>query len=198
LKIQQLINDHLTSQGVKTLLDNPISIYDRDNFRKELEKASLNTKELKLRNHLKYTIRVGIDKDPDFFKPLADRLEELLNSVKENRISQLKLLEEFHLIQDEIINRTKAAEKLGLVTEREIALNNTLKTICDSKSVRVTKQIFTELEGELGIIGWKDKSTVKKDMENKVVKILAETIVRSEARKRAKEIIDLIVKNTNA
>ena len=88
MKIQQLIDEHLTSHGVKSLLNEPISLYDRDKFRKEMEKASLSTKELKMRNNLKHTIQVGIDKDPDFFKPLAERLEKLLELKKVERISQ--------------------------------------------------------------------------------------------------------------
>lgn len=198
LKIQQLIDEHLTSHGVKSLLNEPISLYDRDKFRKEMEKASLSTKELKMRNNLKHTIQVGIDKDPDFFKPLAERLEKLLELKKIERISQLKLLDEYHQMQDDIINRKKKAEDLGLVTESEIALNNTLKTIFDSKSVDMTKLIFNEIEGELGIIGWTEKGTVKKDMENKIVKLLVEKMERADARVKSKEIVELIRKNTNA
>ncbi|HEY3390984.1 MAG TPA: hypothetical protein VGK38_15500, partial [Prolixibacteraceae bacterium] len=114
------------------------------------------------------------------------------------RITQLLLLDEFHHIQDEIINRKKEAENLGLVSEREIVLNNTLKTIYDSKSVEMTRMIFAEIDGELGIIDWTTKGTVKKDMGNKIVKMLVDKLDRPIARAKGKEIVELICKNTNA
>jgi type I restriction enzyme R subunit len=198
LKIQQLINDHLTSTGVFSLLTEPISIYDRENFRKELEKASVATKELKMQNNLKHTIKVSIDKDPDFFKPLAERLEKVLELRRLQRITQLELFDHFHNIQDEIINRKNEAEKSGLLTESEIVVNNSMKLIFDGKSIEKTKLIFTEISGELGIVDWVNKTSVQKDIENKITKILAEKIDRTEARKKAKELVDLIKKNTNA
>jgi type I restriction enzyme R subunit len=101
-------------------------------------------------------------------------------------------------MQDDIINRKKIAEDLGLTTESEIAINNTLKTIFDSNSVDMTKLIFNEIEGELGIIGWTEKGTVKKDMENKIVKLLVEKMDRADARVKSKEIVEIIRKNTYA
>ncbi len=86
--LQSLINTHLKATGVENLLEEPISIIDKDKFKAEIMNASPNTKELKMRNNLKHTIKVGMDKSPDFYKPLAQRLEELLEQRKENRITQ--------------------------------------------------------------------------------------------------------------
>ena len=64
--------------------------------------ASPATKELKMRNNLKHTIKVGIDKNPDFYKPLAQRLDELLKQ-KESQELLLKDLDDQTEIFDEIL-----------------------------------------------------------------------------------------------
>ena len=69
--LQEMIDEHLKSNGVENLLNEPISIIDKDKFKEEIQNASPTTKELKMRNNLKHTIKVGLDKNPDFFKPLA-------------------------------------------------------------------------------------------------------------------------------
>lgn len=81
LMLQVLINKHLIAEGVENLLAEPVSIIDRDKFRADILNASPATKELKMRNQLKYTIKVGMDRNPDFFKPLAQRLDNLLASI---------------------------------------------------------------------------------------------------------------------
>jgi type I restriction enzyme R subunit len=75
--LQGMIDAHLYTQGVINMLAEPISIIDQDKFKEEILNASSATKELKIRNNLKHTIKVGLDKNPDFYKPLAQRLEEL-------------------------------------------------------------------------------------------------------------------------
>src|SRR5690606_37608140 len=98
--LQELIDAHLKSQGVQNLLEEPVSILEREKFRDEIRNALPATRELKMRNNLKYIIKVGLDKSPDFYRPLAERLEELLKEREEERISQNQLLIEFDKIQD--------------------------------------------------------------------------------------------------
>jgi type I restriction enzyme, R subunit len=70
--IQELIDQHLTSSGFQNLLAKPDAITDSERFNQEMILASPATRELKMMNHLKYTIKIGIDINPKFFKPLAD------------------------------------------------------------------------------------------------------------------------------
>lgn len=197
--LQGLIDEHLKSEGVENLLLEPISIIDKEKFKEEIMNASPATKELKMRNNLKHTIKVGIDKNPDFYKPLAQRLDELLKLKKDERITQLELLKAYADIQDEIIDQQKEGEEKGFKTERERAVYDSMKVLFKEDAEDATKTIFDLIKGELNIVGWQAKGQVKKDIENKVRRFLTTAkIERSEAKAKAKEMVDVLIKNKDA
>lgn len=199
LMLQQLINDHLQAQGVENLLAEPVSIIDKDKFKKEIMNASPATKELKMRNQLKHTIKVGLDRNPDFFKPLAERLEQLLKDYEEKRITQTQLLLAFTNLQDDLVNENKEGNEHGFTTERQVAVYNTMKTLFDGEAAGTTSELFAIIEGELSIDNWHNKDQVQLDMVRKITPILQRKLsTRSEARGKAVELVEVIKKNKHA
>lgn len=196
--LQAMIDEHLKSMGVENLLSEPISIIDKDKFKEEILNASPATKELKMKNNLKHVIRVGLDKNPAFFKPLAQRLEDLLQARKEDRLSQRELLLAFTNLQDEIIEADQADSEKGFDTPRKRAVFNTMKVFFGDGAEDATLTIFDLLKGELEIIGWETKGRVLNDMESKVRRFLTTTMERSKAKEAAKDLVTLIKKNKDA
>jgi type I restriction enzyme R subunit len=196
--LQAMIDEHIKSNGVENLLAEPISIIDKDQFKKEIMDASSATKELKMRNNLKHTIKVGLDKNPDFYKPLAQRLDELLKQKEAQRIDEAQLLIAYSSIQDEIINEQKEGEQKGFKTERERAVYNSMKLIFDEDAEDATKTLFDLLKGELDIVDWQGKGQVQKEIENKIMRFLKTKLEREEAKFKAKEMVDVLIKNKDA
>lgn len=197
--LQSIIDEHLKAEGVENLLAEPISIIDKDRFREEIMNASPATKELKMRNNLKHTIKVGLDKNPDFYKPLAQRLDELLKLKAEQRITQLELLKAYTEIQGEIIDQQKEGEQKGFITERERAVYDSMKVVFGEDAEDATKTIFDLIKGELDIVGWQRKGQVKKDIENKIRRYLTTAkIERENAKLKAKEMVEVLIKNKDA
>jgi type I restriction enzyme R subunit len=196
--LQAMIDEHIKSNGVENLLAEPISIIDKDQFKKEIMDASSATKELKMRNNLKHTIKVGLDKNPDFYKPLAQRLDELLKQKEAQRIDEAQLLIAYSSIQDEIINEQKEGEQKGFKTERERAVYNSMKLIFDEDAEDATKTLFDQLKGELDIVDWQGKGQVLKEIENKIMRFLKDNLVREDAKLKAKEMVDVLIKNKDA
>lgn len=196
--LQAMIDEHLTSNGVESLLAEPISIIDKDKFKQEIMNASPATKELKMRNNLKHTIKVGIDKNPDFYKPLAQRLDELLKQKESQRIDEAQLLIAYTSLQDEIIEEQKEGEQKGFTTERERAVYNSMKLVFGADAEDATKTLFDLLKGELNIVGWQAKGQVQKDIENKIMRFLKTKLERDEAKAKAKEMVDVLIKNKDA
>lgn len=196
--LQAMIDEHLTSNGIVSLLSEPISIIDKDKFKEEIMNASPATKELKMRNNLKHTIKVGIDKNPDFYKPLAQRLDELLKQKEAQRIDEAQLLLAYATIQDEIIEEQKEGEQKGFTTERERAVYNSMKLIFGEDAEDATKTLFDLLKGELNIIGWQEKGQVQKEIENKIMRFLKTKLEREDAKAKAKEMVDVLIKNKDA
>lgn len=195
-KIQALIDEHVKSEGVENLLEEPVSVIDKDKFKQDMIEASATTKELKMRNNLKHTIKVGLDKNPDFYKPLAQRLEDLIKARDDNRITQLELLKAYSEIQEVIINENKEGREKGFTRESDIAVFYTMKALYGDKAESITKEIFEQIQGELNIVEWQQKGMVKKDMENKIAKVLKEHMKNADARQKAKEVVELIRVNS--
>lgn len=193
--LQAMIDEHLKSNGVHSLLAEPISIIDKDKFKEEIMNASPATKELKMRNNLKHVIKVGLDKNPDFYKPLAQRLDELLKQKEAQRIDEAQLLIAYTALQDEIIDEQKEGEQKGFVTERQRAVYNSMKTLFDGTAEDATKTLFDLIQGELSIVAWENKGQVQKDIENKIIRFLSTKLERSEAKAKAREMVDILKKN---
>ncbi len=79
-----------------------------------------------------------------------------------------------------------------------IVVFNTMKTIFDTMADDATRNIYKAIEGEMNIVGWEDKGMVRKEMENKIIKVLQPKMERSNARQKAKELVELIAKNKHA
>ncbi len=197
--LQGLIDAHLRSEGIESLLHKPISIIDKDKFKEEIMNASPATKELKMRNNLIHVIKVGLDKNPDFYKPLAERLEALLKEREDDRITQINLLKAFADIQDVIVNEHREGAAKGFVTERQIAVYNTMKTIYGEEDAEAaTNSLFDSIDGELGIVGWEGKGLVLHEMEKKIISILKDKVDRPAAKVKAKELIEVLKRNKDA
>jgi type I restriction enzyme, R subunit len=196
--LQVLIDEHLKSQGIENLLKEPVSIIDRDKFREETKNAAPATRELKMRNNLKHIIKVGLDKNPDFYKPLAERLEEILKLDRDKRITQMELLKVYADIQDDIVNHQNEGEEKGFTTERQRAVYDSMKLVFDGDAEDATRTLFDLIKGELGIVGWESKSMVQKDMEVKLSRFLKTKMDRSAAKVKAQELIDVIKRNRDA
>ena len=151
-----------------------------------------------MRNNLKHIIKVGIDKNPDFFKPLAQRLEELLKQREEDRITQVALLKAFADIQDEIIAEQKEGTEKGFTTERQRAVYNSMKIIFSADAEDATNTLFDLIKGELNIVGWEEKGMVLKDIENKLVRFLKTKMERADAKAKAQELVLVIRRNKDA
>ncbi len=195
-KLQQLINEHLRAKGITSLLDEPVSIIDVDKFQEEIDNTkNPKSRELKRTNRLKHRIKVKLDDNPDFYQPLADKLEELIKARREERISQLELFEGFDMIQQEMINKNNEAKALGFKSEREFAVYKTLETLIGGDAVGSAANLFTAIEDELSIAGWSNKNQVMKSMRVKIKGVLRGKIDVKELQKMTTSLLELIKRN---
>ncbi|ANQ51578.1 type I restriction endonuclease subunit R [Flammeovirga sp. MY04] len=195
-KLKALIDEHLHASGVKDLLEEPVSIMDQEKFKQELDGTlSPESKAKKIANRARHVIKVGMNNNPDFYKPLGELLEELIKQQEENRISQLEL---FQKIQEQVIdkieNKDNEANNLGL-NHQEFAVYSTLGTQLGEDAVEVTKEIFEVIQPELGIVDWQNKFAVLKDIEKKIRKVLRGKMEKEVYKEMLPVLVDLIKKN---
>jgi type I restriction enzyme R subunit len=195
-KLQALINEHLRATGIKSLLEEPISVIDREAFEDEIRNTfSDKSKELKMTHRLKHTIKVELDKNPEFYKPLAERLEELIEERRNDRITQLDFLKELEAIQDKIINKSKEAESLGFETEQEFAVFKTLESSIEGDAKIITNVLFSALSSELNIVDWQHKDGIQKEMRKKIKETIRGKIDASKLNSLAIAIVDQLKRN---
>lgn len=194
-KLQNLIDEHLRAKGIISLLDGPVSIIDVEKFQKEInDTKSGKSKELKISNRLRHKIKVEIDNNPDFYKPLADKLEELIEMRRKNQITQVELFKEFDQIQQKIVNKSKEAESMGFGSDREFAVFKTLEKNI-SYPQAITKEIFSAVEEEVSILDWETKGEVTKSMRVKIKDVLRGKMDAKDIQALTVSLVDLIKRN---
>lgn len=195
-QIQKLVDDHLTASDIRYLLDKPVSIIDREKFDEEIRKSfGPDSERLKRINRIKHTIKINLHKDPEFYKPLSERLEKLIKLHKEDRLKQMELFKDLDDIEEKVINKDSEGRRLGFDTEGEFAVYNTLKIHLPEEAKSITQTFFNTLADELGIDGWQDKEQVQKTMRRKIKSALAGKLPRTQKESLTHNIVKVLKHN---
>ena len=198
LKIKELVDKHLHSQGIQYLLDAPVSIIDQAKFNAEIAACfSTTTGQLKRIHRIKHIIQTSMDKNPEFYKPLWKRLQELLDMVKTNRIQQLSLFTELENIEKTIVEKHLKAAQLGFTNEAQFAVYKTLENEpgLENYAQTITHTIFQSLAEFLTFTDWMNKENLKKTMRLKIKETLEDKISRPELNRLAGTILETIRAN---
>lgn len=90
--IQKLLDTYVGAGEVETIV-RPVSIFDRDAFKREVEQfASPESKAEVIANRLRRTISERIEEDPVFYRKLGAMLAEAYERYRQERLNQLELL----------------------------------------------------------------------------------------------------------
>jgi type I restriction enzyme, R subunit len=170
-KIQMIIDEHLRATGVHYLLHDAIDITDPEAFRRELENKSGRTKELTIANRIKQTIQANKKENPDFYKDIAKRLEELIKAKEEDRITQAQLLIEFDKLQEEIRNSKEEWKRLGLASKEQFPIFKTLEKVVPNPK-EFTIAVFEKIGMYLQKSDWKDHDDIKKEIRKNIKSLL--------------------------
>ncbi|MCG3676153.1 type I restriction endonuclease subunit R [Aliarcobacter butzleri] len=170
-KIQMIIDEHLRATGVHYLLYDAIDITDPEAFRRELENKSGKTKELTIANRIKHTIQANKKENPDFYKDIAKRLEELIKAKEEDRITQAQLLIEFDKLQEEIRNSKEEWKRLGLASKEQFPIFKTLEKVVPNPK-EFTIAVFEKIGMYLQKSDWKDHDDIKKEIRKNIKSLL--------------------------
>ena len=170
-KIQMIIDEHLRATGVHYLLHEAIDITDPEAFRRELENKSGKTKELTIANRIKHTIQANKKENPDFYKDIAKRLEELIKAKEEDRITQAQLLIEFDKLQEEIRNSKEEWKRLGLTSKEQFPIFKTLEKVVPNPK-EFTIAVFDKVGMYLQKSDWKDHDDIKKEIRKNIKSLL--------------------------
>jgi type I restriction enzyme, R subunit len=180
-KVRQLIEEAVVAEGIQILVKE-VSL-----FGKELEEKldALKTPEAKaseMEHALRHEIHVKLEENPAFYTSLRERLEQLIEDRKQQRIDAARQLELFHGLLGEARDEGGAAQRLGLsdfafaiygalsagtgtgVAEAEITYGESRKEL--ASLLQETIEPSTE------IVDWASKEEVQREMRQRIKKLL--------------------------
>ncbi len=182
MKIKELIDEYVRTSGVQLILP-PVSILS-PNFNEYLDALgkTSTTRALIMGHALKSEIIEKRRENPEFYDSLSERLEEIIQRYKEQRLSEAEFIEAINPIINSMRSVRNKASSFGM-DETEYAFYNTLnsaingnnKTL-DVSSKQLVKKLIPKLK-ELAIVDWRTKDDVQREMR-KTIKIILSPHIR--------------------
>jgi type I restriction enzyme R subunit len=171
-RVRQRIEESLVSKGVNVLLS-PVHILD-DQFTAELEKLkSDRAKASRMEHKLKRTITIKMHEDPAFYSSLEDRIADIIDEHRSNRISDALALKKYEELRTTLREgQSESAETLGLdansyavfglLGKRMAASDIKQEDIVDLAAV-----IYETLKSD-AVLDWINKEDVQREMRRKI------------------------------
>ncbi len=168
-KVRQLIDDHIRSSGVTSLLD-PISILDPAFHQKILEGLpNPEARAHEMEHALRHEIRVRQKENPVAWTSLRQRLDELIQQYRQLRITLADLLQQMAAMRDDARDIVQGSQSDGL-SPTVSAFRSLLTAVLDVTGDRaesmtaLAESIVEGLQG-LRVIDWQVKEDVQREMQ---------------------------------
>lgn len=184
-KVKRLIEEHILSEGVVQLIE-PVSIFS-ERFDEEVAKlASPDARASEMEHAIKHEITVHLAEDPVFYQRLSDRLDEIIQERRKDRLAAIGALRRLQGIANEMRGVRLKAESLGLSPEA-LAFYNLLSDGSTAageapKPNRVAEEgarygadnrkalaeTILKLLEDLAVIDWTRKEDVQREMRRQI------------------------------
>ncbi len=168
-KVRQLIDDHIRSSGVTSLLA-PISILDPAFHQKIMEGLpDPEARAHEMEHALRHEIRVRQKENPVAWTSLRQRLDELIQQYRQLRITLAELLQQMATMRTEAQEIVQGSQADGL-SPTVSAFRSLLVEALDASGERtgtmtaLAESIVEGLQG-LRVIDWQVKEDVQREMQ---------------------------------
>jgi type I restriction enzyme, R subunit len=110
-QIQKFLHEHLQIQRIEPLLEEPVDIFQRELFQRQLQRAKTPRSAAQMiANRIQATLSVRLDEDPFFYRQFAEDLQRVVSDYQAHRLQETHYLEAvtdlMHRIRD---GRTESA-----------------------------------------------------------------------------------------
>ncbi len=175
-KVKKLIDEHILSEGIVSLLE-PVSIFS-ERFDEEVAKLrSPEARANEMEHAIRHEINVHLAEDPVFYQRLSERLEEIIRDRRQSRLEAIRVIRRLQTLMEEMRNVQKQAEGLGLSADG-LAFYNLLTSEANQKAMRSDSNYVAE-ERE----AYHPDSDAWKSLATSILKALEELLVIDWTRK---------------
>ena len=181
-KIQQLIDDHIRSLHVIGLVDPKEISYENFMAFVSKEVKSDKAKAALIKTRAISVIDELAPNNPAFYESLRERLQRIIDDETERRKKNANYFTN-PALYEEIYNKALSEEEERKkvfgdyeATPFEFALYGELNKDKDRKdSIELTKQIFSKIKSETELVGWKNKTSVEKNIRAALYEVLSKS-----------------------
>ena len=182
-KIERLLNTYVQTEEIQTVV--PLTNIYENKFQEELKQEKNNaSKALKILNRTRKYISENIEKDRAFYDRLSQLLQETLNQYKQQRMSEVELLQKAEQLQDEALTRTgdtlpsilegkQEAKAFFGILKRVLEKENNLNENNINKLANMSINIFQIIEKHR-IVDWFKNMDIQNRIKNEIEDYLYE------------------------
>lgn len=178
-KIQQLIDEHIRSLNISYLLDPTEISYEKFMPFIKKEVKSDKAKAALIKRRAISVIDEFAPNNPPFYESLRERLQRIIDEEtqrRKNNADYFANLELYEEIYEKAISEEEERKKVFGDYEAnrfEFALYGEINKKKDRKeSIEITKKIFAKIKSEIELVGWKNKTSVEKNIRVALYEIL--------------------------
>lgn len=129
-----------------------------------------------MQHAVKHEISVRHDEDPVQYGSLQERVEELIEEYRQDRLNEREIIESLRTVMKEMRSRDRTARKKGLGGETELSFYHALEDVLDVDEENVDEEALVELTGAIvaevedlaTVVEWKRKLNVQQQMRKRV------------------------------
>lgn len=187
-KVRELIEEHVYSTGIDPKIP-PVDLL-AENYEEVLNQhKSPRAKASEIENAIKHHIKINIEDDPEYYKNLSERLEEIIRKYGEKWDELVQMLLKF---RDNIeTDHHQQAVDLGL-SQTELAFYNILiaelgsQSMVDEEQAQQVKEVVQSLVKMLDeatqIVDffnkWDEQKRVKRDIKRSIIEHFDQSLVQ--------------------
>lgn len=182
------------------LLTMQITITDRAAFNKVVEElGSDSSKAEAIAAQTQRTITEKMDTDPVFYRKFSEKINEILQQMREKKLADIEALKQIKLIEDEVLNKKDASIPDGLrnrkgadIFYRNLQEDFAKHKLSDDQYTDIIANIFDSLKKE-AIVDWYRNNEVKRIIFNKLDDYLYDEVAVGQGVKLSNEEIKNII-----
>jgi type I restriction enzyme R subunit len=202
-KVRKLIEEAIAADGVQILIKE-VSLFSGELEAKLDALKSDEAKASEMEHAIRNEIHVRLEEDPAYFRSLRERLLQIIEDRKTERIDAARQLELFKQLADEVRGHAQAVDDQGM-SETGFAIYGLLRGADAGRAAEdspahghdqlrvVVAEIEQAVQPLIEIVDWSNKTDVQRQIRSQITRQLPNDVYSREEQDRlAAALIDLL------
>ena len=200
-KVRKLIADAVVADGIQILV-REVQLFSPEFEEKVEALKSDDAKASEMEHAIRHEINVRVEENPAFYQSLRQRLEEIIEQHRQERLDAAEQLLLLNSLREEVRSEQTQAEEMGLdprgfaiygLLERQRPVAVKEESPAYNRANRELASILDEAVGPFTeLVDWWQKDDVQRQMRSRIKRQLrASGLAAEEVERLAAEIVDL-------